>query len=97
MTDFITADFQSRSSLAELVKAIKTGLSSKITGRDSSEIINLDIISLVPDMNLDMTMQYDSLFGMFIPDTVFNFSEINLHLDRKSKDSLIMAELSLTE
>ena len=93
MTDFITAEFQSRSSLAELVKAIKTGLSSKITGRDSSEIINLGIISIVPDMNLDMTVQYDSLFGMFIPDTVLNFSDIKLHLDRKSKDSLIMAEI----
>ena len=93
--DFILADFQSKTSLPGLIKAIKTALSSKIAGRDSSEIINLDIISLVPDMNLDMTIQYDSLSGMFIPDTVLNFSGIKLHVDRKSKDSLIIADLSV--
>ena len=49
---------------------------------------------MIPDMNLDMTVQYDSLFSMFIPDTVLNFASFKLLVVKKSSDSLIQAELS---
>jgi len=92
--DFITADFQSRASLAELKTAFKTGFLTTMLSSDSVEIFNLDAISMVPDIYMNMNVKYDSLFAMFISDTVLNFNSVNLLTDKKSKDSLVVAELS---
>jgi translocation and assembly module TamB len=93
-TDFITADFQSRASLADLKDAIGKSLSTPLLSNDSTGIFNFDAISLVPEMNLDMTIQHDSVLSMFIPDTVLNFSTLKVLLDKKARNSMIQAEIS---
>ena len=94
INDFITADFQSRASLAELKKAFKTGFLTTMISKDSVEIFNLDALSSVPDIYLNMKIKYDSLFAMFIPDTVLNFNSISLLSDNTNRDSLVVAEIT---
>jgi translocation and assembly module TamB len=93
-TDFITADFQTRASLTDLVKTLKNSLATPLLSKDSTGFLNLEAISMVPEMKMDMTVQYDSIFGLFVPDTVLNFSSFRIVADKKRNNSLVQAEIS---
>ena len=94
-TDFMHAGFESQSSFSKLKEAISSIRFEDIFSLDSAQTINMQALSGFPTFSLEAGARYDSIFTLFVPDTVFNFGKFDLLMDKKSSDSLAQARLSV--
>jgi hypothetical protein len=92
-TDFLSAGFDCQASLADILIAIDSSKVKSMFSFESARFLNLDAISRFPGFKLNASAKYDSLFGLFLPDTVFNFNSIKLSADKESNSSQAKAEI----
>ena len=93
-TDFIEAKFESWASLEEIKNALDSTQLNNMVNIDSSNFINLDAVINLDSLQLKAKIQYDPFFYLFYPDSVFNFSDINIQIDKIGKDSLIQGKIT---
>jgi hypothetical protein len=93
-SDFITANFESKASFADFKNAYDKTQAESIVSIDSTNFANLDAISNLPFFNLSATVKHDEVFHLFYPDSVMGFSDINLEIIKKDRDSLAEATMS---
>ena len=93
--DFMHAGFKSQASYSELMEAISSIRFGDILSLDSAHTINMQALSGFPAFGMKAGARYDSIFTLFIPDTVFNFGKFDLLIDKKSSDSMAEARFSV--
>lgn len=79
-TRFLTAHFESNASFNDFKTAFISTKPETIFNLDSTNFLNLNAISNLEHFNLDATIKHDSIFNLFYPDSVMNFSDINISL-----------------
>jgi hypothetical protein len=93
-TDFIDAKFKSWASLKEIQNALDSTQLKAVVNIDSSNFINLGAITVLDSLQLEATIQYNPVFTLFKPETLFNFSDIHIQIDKIDKDSLIQGRIT---
>ena len=94
-TDFMHLGFESEASFSKLKEAISSSRVEDIFSLDSAQTINLQALSGFPAFSLKAGASYNSIFTLFVPETVLNFGNFDLLMDKKSQDSMAQARLSV--
>ncbi|HSH20928.1 MAG TPA: translocation/assembly module TamB domain-containing protein, partial [Draconibacterium sp.] len=93
-SDFLSINFKSLASFADIKNAFDSTELKTAIKLDSANFINLNEIIKLDKIDLDATLRYDSVFNLFYPDSVLNFSDINLRVNKTGKESIINGTIS---
>ena len=93
-SDFLTANFDSKASFADFKNAIDKIQSNPLVNIDSTNFTNLDAIVNFPRFQLNATVKHNEVFHLFYPDSVLNFSDININIQKHENDSTFEAALT---
>jgi len=93
-SDFLSAHFNSRASFADFKNAFDSTQLKTTVILDSANFINLNAISNLDFFSFDAIVRYDSVFNLFYPDSVLNFSDIHLNIQKPDINGRAEATLS---
>ncbi|MBL0341488.1 MAG: hypothetical protein IPP71_11425 [Bacteroidetes bacterium] len=94
-SDFVIAEFNSPTSITEFTSALSKIEFEKILTLDATNYFNGSYIATLPAFNLNVAAQYDSIFTLFLPDSVFRFHHADLTIRKSNKEQSIHAELEI--
>ncbi|MEE4286074.1 MAG: translocation/assembly module TamB domain-containing protein [Mariniphaga sp.] len=93
-SDFLNLNFLSHASYNDFQLSYdSTSLSTAVT-IDSTSFVNLRTITNLEQFNLDAIIKHSSVFNLFYPDSVLNFSDVNLNIQKADINSRAEANLS---
>jgi len=94
-SDFLSYEFKAQSSLATFSHAITQIGFEKILRLDSADFLNTQHIEALPTFDLTASAKYDSIFNLFVPDTIFRFDNAKLDLHKTESDKLANLDLKI--
>ncbi len=89
----LNVDFSSLATLQDFQKAFLATDLKNAVNLDSANFINLAEIGKLKEFRLGAKLNYHEIFQLFYPDTVLNFSDINILFGKKNIDSLVTARI----
>ena len=93
-SDFIKTHFESRASIKEFTTALDSIRLKNIVNLDSANFINLGAFKNIEYFEFTSTIRHDSVFNLFYPDSVLNFSNINVDIGKKGIDSITRGSIT---
>ena len=93
-SDFIKAHFKSLTSIKEFTNALDSIRLKNIVNLDSANFINLNAFQNIEYFRFNSTVRHDSVFNLFFPDSVLNFSDISLDISKKGIDSITSGSIT---
>jgi len=93
-SDFLSASFKSKASFADFKNAFDSTRLETAINLDSTNFINLNAISNLESFSLHGTVRHDSVFNLFFPDSVLNFSNIIIEIQKQDVKSRVEATIS---
>ncbi|HRX11549.1 MAG TPA: hypothetical protein P5210_07870, partial [Draconibacterium sp.] len=93
-SDFIKADFDSKATFADFKNAFDRTQSESIVSIDSANFTNLEAIANLPGFSFNATIKHDEIFNLYFPDSVLDFSDINIEIVKNERDSMVEGKLS---
>ncbi len=94
-SDFISANFESSSSFTELQNAIINGKFNKLFSWDSTAFISKESLENVPEFNFTVDAQYDSIFMLLLPDSVFSYDNMNVKMSKVHAKQIVDLKFSV--
>jgi translocation and assembly module TamB len=95
-SDFMSADFLSRSSFVVLKNAAMSLELRNLFSLDSTDFLKVNVADVIPVFNLDVVVNYDSVFQFIYPDSIFHFDTLRLAISRKGGEHNVTGESSLS-
>lgn len=89
----LNVDFTSFATLQEFRQAFLSTDFKNAVNLDSTNFINVAEIGKLEKFKLGAKLNYHKVFQLFYPDTVLNFSDINILIEKKDIDSLVTARI----
>ena len=91
---FLKANFRSHASLTDFKNAFDSTKVETIINLDSTNFLNLNAISNLEQFNLAATVHHNQVFNLFYPDSVLNFSDINIDIYKNDINSDVESKIS---
>ncbi len=85
---FFRAGLNSRASLKDFAKAFSSTKPENIINLDSTNFLNLAEMQKLEDFRLEAQLSHDKFFNLFYNDSVLNFSDIILKINKNESDSI---------
>ncbi len=89
----LNVDFSSFATLQDFQKAFRATNLKNAVNLDSTHFFNLAEIGKLKKFRFETKLKYHDIFELFYPDTVLNFSDINILFEKKEIDSLVSARI----
>ncbi len=96
-TGFLTARFKSLASFEDFKNAFDSTRLETIINLDSTNFLNLNAISNLEEFNLNAIVRHDSIFNLFYHDSVLNFSDIKINIQKADINSKVEAKISTNQ
>lgn len=93
-SDFLSAVFNSHSSFTDFKNAFESTQLKTVFNLDSTNFLNLTALSNLEPFNFNATIRRDSVFELFLPDSVLNFSDIKIEIQKPDIKSITEATIS---
>ncbi len=85
---FFRAELNSRASLKDFAQAFGSTKPENIINLDSTNFLNLTEIQNLENFRLEANLSHDPFFNLFYNDSVLNFSNIKLNINKNDNNSI---------
>lgn len=91
--DFLHAHFNSHALLPDFQKAFESTQLKNVINLDSTNFLQLNDIQNLKTFSFEATIHHHPIFHLFYPDSVLNFSDINIELGKTETDSITLGTI----
>jgi translocation and assembly module TamB len=90
---FLNAEFNSRASISDFKTAFESTQIENIINLDSSSFLQIGAIQNLENFKLEAKIHHDPVFNLFFPDTVLNFSDINIEIGKTDNNNVMQGKI----
>ena len=90
---FLRAQLISKASFSDFKTAFESTQIENIINLDSANFLQISSIQNLENFKLEAKIHHDPIFNLFIPDSVINFSDIHIEIEKTDNDSVMRAKV----